>query len=105
MTFRSRLLLDCAQGSPCTLNLAQTCGRYPSVPCHSDMQKHGRGIGHKSSDVYAIAGCPDCHALFTRDHLGRDGYYEVWRNAFERYQLWLFETGRVRVAKRMERAA
>lgn len=105
MTHRDRALLDLAQGAPCTLNLAQTCGRYPSVPCHSDMQKHGRGIGHKSHDAYAIAACPDCHALFTRAHLGREGYYEAWRSAFERYALWLWESGRVRVARKMERAA
>ncbi len=98
MTYRNRQLLDLAHEAPCFLNLAQTCGRFPSVPCHSDLQKHGRGIGHKSADLFAIAACPDCHALFTRAHLGREGYYEVWRNGFENYQLWLWTTGRVRTA-------
>lgn len=100
MTHRNRQLLDLAHGAPCFLNLAQTCGNYPSVPCHSDLQKHGRGVGHKSADAYAVSGCPDCHALFTRAHLGREGYYEVWRNAFERYTLWLWESGLIRVDNR-----
>jgi len=97
LTHRNRKLLDQAHEAPCMLNLAQTCGNHPSVPCHSDLQKHGRGISHKSHDCLAIPGCPDCHAIFTRAHLGREGYYEVWRNAFERYMLWLWENGKLKV--------
>jgi len=100
MTYRNRKLLDLAWQAPCMLRLGVPgCGNYPSVPCHSDLQKHGRGIGHKSHDCLAVAGCPACHAIFTREHLGREGYYEVWRNAFERYQLWLWENGFLKVAK------
>ena len=95
MTFRSRKLLDIAHEAPCMLVLGKPCGQDKSVPCHSDQLRHGRGVGHKSSDVYAVPGCPVCHALFTREHLGREGYDEVWRNAWERYQLWLWENGKV----------
>lgn len=77
---------------------AKGCGAGPSVPCHSDLQRHGRGIGHKSHDCFAVPGCPPCHAIFTREHLGRDGYIAVWIAAFERYIVWLWENGRVRVA-------
>jgi hypothetical protein len=67
------------------LQLSVNCGRNPSVPCHSDMLRHGRGIGHKSHDCLAIPGCPDCHTEFTRENLG-DGYCDAWMAAME---LWL----------------
>ena len=81
---------------------APGCGNYPSVPCHSDMQRHGRGAGHKSHDCLAVAGCPACHSVFTREHLGRAGYEEAWLAAFERYVVWIWESGRISVLKRPE---
>ena len=100
MTFRSRKLLDCAHDAPCLLLLAECgCSRDASVPCHSDLQRHGRGVGHKSSDLFAVPGCPVCHALFTRAHLGRDGYELAWRRAHEQYLTWLWEHVKVEVAK------
>ena len=99
MTHRDRRLLDIAHDAPCMLRLgAAGCGSNPSVPCHSDMQRHGRGIGHKSHDCFAVPGCPACHALFTRAELGREVYESVWRKAYEKYQVWLWSEGRVRAA-------
>lgn len=98
MTYRSRKLLDVAHEAPCFLQLADDCGRNPSVPCHSDQLRHGRGAGHKSHDAFAVPGCPSCHTLFTREHLGREGYDEVWRTAFEAYVVWLFENQKLKVA-------
>ena len=99
MTFRSRKLLDIAHDAPCMLLLlANGCGANASVPCHSDALRHGRGVGHKSHDCYAVPGCPACHAVFTRKHLGRDGYEAAWIAAFERYIVWLFENERLRAA-------
>lgn len=106
MTHRNRALLDIAHEAPCFLLLgAKGCGEYPSVPCHSDLQRHGRGVGHKSHDALAVSGCPACHAVFTREHLGRVGYEEAWRMAHERYTVWLWTEGKLRVAKKMEAAA
>lgn len=106
MTHRNRALLDCAHEAPCTLLLnVKGCGAHPSVPCHSDMQRHGRGEGHKSHDCLAVAGCPACHAVFDRAHLGRAGYEEAWAAAMARYLTWLWENGRLRVATKSERAA
>jgi hypothetical protein len=62
------------------------------------MLRHGRGIGHKSNAIFAVSGCPACHAVFDRAHLGKVGYEEAWLRAHERYLAWLFETGKVRVA-------
>ena len=99
MTHRDRRLLDVAHEAPCFLQLGVVgCGANPSVPCHSDMLRHGRGAGHKSADCLAVPGCPACHAAFTRANLGRDGYEAAWQRANEAYQVWLWENGKVRVA-------
>lgn len=106
MMHRNRQLLDLAHEAPCMLLLgAKGCGANKSVPCHSDMLEHGRGAGLKSHDCLAVPGCPPCHAVFTREHLGRAGYAEAWAKAIARYLLWLWENGKLRLAKKMERAA
>lgn len=97
MTFRSRKLLDVAHEAPCMLQLGVPCGHDASVPCHSDMLRHGRGVGHKSHDCLAVPGCPACHNLFTRKHLG-ELYDSTWQRANERYQIWLWENAKVKVA-------
>lgn len=98
MTHRDRKLLDVAHDAPCMLQLGTNgCGNNASVPCHSDMQKHGRGHSHKSHDCLAVAGCPSCHAMFTREHLGRNGYEDAWMKAITRYWVWLWTEGRVMV--------
>lgn len=98
MTHRSRRLLDVAHEAPCMLLLGvKGCSNDPSVPCHSDMLRHGRGGGHKSHDALAVAGCPACHAAFTRANLGREGYEAAWLKAFERYQVWMWDSGKVKV--------
>src|SRR4051812_36432999 len=98
MTVRSRKLLDCAHEAPCFLQLGLPgCGNNLSVPCHSDMLRHGRGVGHKSHDNFAVPGCPVCHAGFTRKALG-DLYELAWLRAHERYQVWLWENQKVRTA-------
>lgn len=99
MTHRDRRLLDLAHDAPCMLRLGvKGCGVNKSVPCHSDMQRHGRGVGHKSHDCLAVAGCPACHFHFTREYLGREGYEAAWQAAMERYQVWLWQNEKLKVA-------
>lgn len=99
MTFRSRKLLDITHQAPCCLLLgAPGCGNDPSVPCHSDALEHGRGCGHKSHDALAVPGCPPCHAIFTRAHLGREGYLQAHALAMVRYVRWLWDHGKVKLA-------
>jgi hypothetical protein len=96
---RDRKLLDLAHEAPCMLQLGVVgCGADKSVPCHSDMQRHGRGVGCKSHDCLAVPGCPACHAVFTRAHLGQDGYEEAWAHAMARYLVWLWKNLKVVVA-------
>lgn len=98
MTHRDRALLDQAHDAPCFVQLA--CDGNPSVPAHSDMLEDGRGEGHKSHDCLAVGCCPGCHRLFTREHLGRKGYFEVHARALKRYIVWLFTTGRIHVKRK-----
>ena len=98
-THRDRKLLDLAHDAPCMLQLgAPGCGADKSVPCHSDLLRHGRGAGHKSHDALAVPGCPACHAVFTREHLGHQAYYEAWAAAIAQYLIWLWRNGKVKVA-------
>lgn len=96
---RDRKLLDVAHDAPCMLLLGvKGCGNNLSVPCHSDLLEHGRGVGCKSHDCLAVPGCPACHAVFTRAHLGRVGYEEALSAARDRYLVWLWKKNKVRVA-------
>lgn len=95
---RDRKLLDVAHDAPCMLLLgAPGCSTNPSVPCHSDLLRHGRGHKFKSHDCLAVAGCPACHERFTRKELG-PLYEQAWQTAFERYLVWLWRKGKVKVA-------
>ena len=93
----NRKLLNVAREAPCMLRLAPDCGNNPSVPCHSDMLRHGRGIGSKSHAAFAVPGCPSCHAVFTRAKLGRGGYDDKWQAAHEEYLRWLWDEGKIQV--------
>lgn len=80
------------------LRLGAPCGVDKSVPCHSDLLRHGRGASHKSHDCLAVPGCPPCHARFTRMHLGLVGYELAWERAITEYIVWLWVNGKVTVA-------
>ena len=96
---RNRTLLDLAHEAPCCLQLGVPgCGNHPSVPCHSDALEHGRGVGRKSEDFLAVAGCPACHEAFTRKNLGRKGYLDAWASGMARYLVWMWKNGKVKVA-------
>lgn len=94
---RNRKLLDYAHYAPCMLRLGAPCGIHASVPCHSDLLEHGRGVGCKSGDQYAVPGCPNCHSVFTRERLGRDGYREKWQQAHDEYRVWLLRNFKVKL--------
>ncbi len=96
--YENRKLLDLAHEAPCMLNIAPYgCSTNPSVPCHSDMLAHGKGVGAKSHDYLAVPGCPECHAVFTREKLGREGYERTWRHAKDKYERWLWVNGKIKV--------
>lgn len=99
MTYRNRKLLDLCHEAPCFLRLSESgCGNDKSVPCHSDSLADGRGGYHKSHDCLAVPGCPVCHALFTRAHLGRPNYEYHHAKALKRFIVWAWENDKLRVA-------
>lgn len=97
MTYRNRKLLDVAHSAPCMFRVPGICesGKYPSVPCHSNQQRHGRGHGHKSADVFAPAGCQPCHLWYDVRGAPREEQENTFQTALERWLLWLFENEKV----------
>lgn len=98
MTYRNRALLDLCYEAPCLLLPGQhECLGAPSEPCHSDMIRHGRGEHHKSHDCFSVPGCHNAHLAFTRANLGKEGYHAAWTEAMERYILWQWVSGKIRL--------
>lgn len=97
--FESRKLLDLCHGADCFLRIDGVCrsGVNPSVPCHSNALKHGRGVGNKTHDCYAVPGCPECHSHFDL-RLGTAERADIWLRAFEEWVLHCWRNGLVRVA-------
>jgi hypothetical protein len=62
------------------------------------MIRHGRGVGHKSHDCFAVPGCPACHERFKRSILGPEGYHAAWVEAMERWILYLWVSEKIRIA-------
>lgn len=100
MTFRSRKFLDVAREAPCMIQKEGVCqdGLYPCVPAHSNLQRHGRGFSHKSHDCFHVSACPACHDWLDRSGAPRDEKEAAFDAAQDRYWLWLWENGRLRVA-------
>ena len=98
-TYRNRRLLDIAHEAPCFLQIEGVCqsGLYPSVPAHSNMLRHGRGVGHKSSDAFCVASCPACHSWLDTGGATRSDKQERFMAGLERYWLYLWESGKVKV--------
>ena len=90
MTYRNRALLNLAH----KLNTCPLCGKYSMdglEPAHSDSSRHGKGMGHKASDVFHAAICHDCHTLLP--NLDRNTRELTWSRAFEATMLAYFENG------------
>ena len=100
MTFRNRKLLDLAHEAPCMLKIEGVCqdGVHPSVPAHSNSLRHGRGVGHKSADIFVVASCIACHSWLDTGGATRQDKQQRFMEGLERYWLWLWETGKVKVA-------
>lgn len=100
MTYRNRRLLDISHEAPCMLKIEGVCqdGLHPSVPAHSNQLRHGRGVGHKSHDCFVVAACPGCHSWLDTGGATRADKQQRFLEGLERYLLWMFENGKVKVA-------
>lgn len=67
---------------------------------HSNALKHGRGIGHKSRDVYGAYLCMTCHDMVDgrAGDLTKGEKREMHRQAWCLTMEWWIENGYVRVA-------
>jgi hypothetical protein len=97
VTYRNRKLLDLAHDAPCFAKFPHGCAQYYGCdPAHSDQQKHGRGINHKSGDHWTAAMCHVAHMML--DTLDRETKSAEWDRAHILYWDWLWENGKVKVA-------
>lgn len=69
------------------------------MPCHSNQQRHGKGVGLKSHDVFTVPGCLACHReLDFGKNLSREEKQNAFQLAHEQWLVDLFQTERVKVA-------
>lgn len=94
MNFRSRALLDLAYEFDCLLNIEGVCTGGTGEPCHANWPEHGKGMGMKAHDCYAVPGCRACHmALDQGSKLSGEQRKDIWLRAFWKYLPMLWERG------------
>ncbi|VVD74808.1 hypothetical protein PHO31112_00780 [Pandoraea horticolens] len=82
-----RMLVAC-RGERCYLRVPGVC--LPSadtvVPCHSNEQQHGKGMGIKARDEFTVPGCQACHVWLDQGSAPRDQKFSVWRSAYREWE-------------------
>jgi hypothetical protein len=70
------------------------------IPAHSNDLEF-RGMGLKSSDALVAFICNSCHDIIDGRTRGtpKEEKRALWVKAFLRTMVWLWETGRIKVAK------
>jgi len=95
MSFRSKKLLDAAEGQPCVL-----CGSVgTTVSAHVNSVALGKGTGIKAPDYYAVHLCQVCHDLYDgrRGKLTKKEKEDLWTTAFIRTVARWFTSGLIQV--------
>ena len=82
----------CHDAPHCFLRIPDVCTYSPTECVHSDAQKHGRGMSHKSHDYNSLPGCRACHLAYGSNQ-GKlqqyvDAGLEDWRYYLHRNR-WL----------------
>lgn len=73
-------------GEQCYLKIQGVGCEGPVVPCHSNQQEHGKGMGIKADDWYTVPGCRACHhELDQGKNLSKEGRRHIWNAAFDRW--------------------
>lgn len=97
--YRNRALLDLAHTAPCMLKVEGVCNpSMPSVPAHSNLQRHGRGVAYKSHDCFVVAACPGCHEWLDTGRASRMDKDVALIKALDAYVLWLWRENKIKVA-------
>lgn len=101
--------------NPTLLKLARECPRCMCcgvsnqgqvVACHSNKQRHGKGIGHKAHDLCAYM-CFDCHNLLDGRKPGWDSIQKelAFADGLFKTMLWLLQEGHLTVHSKPARTA
>lgn len=95
--YRNRALLDLAHSIHFCMHCA---GHAPDgcEPAHANWSAYGKGMSIKAHDCYFAALCHRCHAELDQGPVSREDKQAMWRAAFDRTLLTLWEQGMVRVA-------
>lgn len=99
MNFRSRALLNLCYEFDCLLQIEGVCTGGTGEPCHANWPEHGKGMGMKAHDCYAVPGCRACHmALDQGSKLSGEQRKDIWHRAFWKFLAMLWNRGMLRVA-------
>lgn len=77
------------RGQPCYLLLPgiHAHALETVVPCHSNQQQHGKGMGIKALDLYTVPGCAACHReLDQGNRFTRAEKFALWDSAYARWE-------------------
>ncbi|KPF66105.1 hypothetical protein IP84_16970 [beta proteobacterium AAP99] len=92
MNYRSRRLLDLAQGKDCLLQIPNVCTNDTSttVAAHSNELKHGKGRSIKAHDYFTVCACHACHSWLDQGPAPRAEKRDAFAAGWSRqYQEWL----------------
>ncbi|BDD90882.1 hypothetical protein PanNE5_03220 [Pandoraea sp. NE5] len=82
-----RMLAAC-RGERCYLRVPGVC--LPTaetvVPCHSNEQQHGKGMGLKARDEFTVPGCMACHIWLDQSSAPREQKFGVWRAGYRDWE-------------------
>lgn len=106
--FRSRAFLDLAhEMQSCRIMIPGVCEGVVMdglEPSHGDFQWLGRGIGHKSSDLFA-ASCHACGQAMHTGKLSRAEKADYWQRGAILTMAFLLENGWLVIAPKSQRMA
>lgn len=84
-----RAFADACFGQPCYLLVpgVECAARNTVVPCHSNSQADGKGMGIKAKDERTVPGCMHCHYEIDQGkRLTKEERRDVWLRAYARWQ-------------------
>ena len=89
--YENRQLLNIAREAPSCFIRLRECSGVPTVPAHSNLQRHGRGFSYKSHDCYVVPACQSCHyEIDSGKNLTREEKEQAFTKALEEYWLYLW---------------
>lgn len=83
-----RRFTEACRGEPCYLLIpgAPSHDRRTVVPCHSNQQAHGKGMGIKADDEKTVPGCAWCHHQIDQgSRLTKGERRQFWDDAYRRW--------------------